>query len=199
MEEYTTVPASNLRRYFIQLTGQPPNVAKPLTPLEMQAYLDLVPSFLPKEYDQHLRYFTDDEEEMFMVIVEEFANAAFPYDSDMLERLASNAGKLVYGNDFRVGRKWRLGFERRFKSRLRKVKCGSICRSRGKKANGQVRDTVFKKFKNFLDQLVKDGKFTAEQASNLEDHMFNADEVGGDERGKSKKKSVQWGNSSGWN
>ena len=116
-----------------------------------------------------------------MITLEDAGNAAFPYDSDMLERMASNAGKGVYGKDFEVGRKWRLGFEKRFKQRMKKIKCGSICRSRGKKANTEIRDAVFKKFENFLADLIKDGKFTQAQTDNLQAHLCNPDEVGGDE------------------
>ena len=104
MEDLTKVPASNLRRYYIDLVGRPPNSKLPLTPKEMQAYLDLATTFEPKRYGDAQRYFLPDEEELFMITLEEAGNAAFPYESDMLERMASNAGKGVYGKDFEVGR-----------------------------------------------------------------------------------------------
>ena len=187
MQELTKVPASNLRRYFVDLVGRPPNKQTPLTATEMQAFLDLTKSYIPTGNGDHARYFTRDEEELFVITIEEAAAAAFPYDSQMLERMASKSGQLVYGEDFKVGVSWRRGFEKRWKKRLSKVKCGSICKSRGKKATVEVRDAVFKKFQNFLSSLVADGKFTEAQASNLGDHICNADEVGGDERGKSKQ------------
>lgn len=186
MADLTKVPATNLRRYFIDLVGRPPNKLKPLNAIEMQSFLDLAKSFVPKGNGDHARYFTPDEEELFVITIEEAAAAAFPYDSQILERMASKCGQLVYGEDFKVGVSWRRGFERRWKARLTKVKCGSICKSRGKKATVEVRDAVFKKFENFLKSLIDDGKFTETQARNLAAHICNADELGGDERGKSK-------------
>lgn len=71
---------------------------------------------------------------------------------------------------------------------MSKAKCISIDRVRGKKATAEIRDEVFKKFNQFLQTLVEDGSFTQAQVDNLGDHLVNVDEVGGDERGKSKSK-----------
>ena len=49
-----------------------------------------------------------------------------------------------------------------------------------------MRDAVFKCFNTFMDKLVEEGKFTAEQRANLVEHLCNGDEVGGDEKGKGK-------------
>ena len=58
----------------------------------------------------------------------------------------------------------------------------------GRKATAEVRDAVYKVFVKFLEDLQENGSFTAEQVENLGDHMCNADEIGGDERGQSRKK-----------
>ena len=187
MQELYRIPATNLRRYYIQLIGRPPNSEKGLPKVQQAKWQRLVKEFIPTTRGK-VGYFLKDEEELFVITLEEAWRAAFPYDTDMLERMASKAGKLVYGEDFVVGRKWRMGFERRWRDRLTKLKCGSIDRSRGKKATAEIRDAVFKKFKNFLESLVNDGKMSKDQVDNLGEHLANCDEVGGDERGKGKKK-----------
>ena len=188
MQEITRVPSTNLRRYFMELVGRPPNQKIPLSKPNQEKYLKLLQDFVPRSRGDKTRYFLRDEEELFVIAIEEAANAAFPYDTHMLERMASNAGKLVYGDNFEVGTKWRLGFEYRWKSRLSKAKCSSIDRTRGKKATAEIRDEVFKKFKQFLQTLVEDGSMTQSQVDNLGAHLANCDEVGGDERGKNKSK-----------
>ena len=82
--------------------------------------------FTPKGRGDSSRYFLKDEEELFVIVMEEAHKTAFPYDSDILERMVTNTDKLVYGQDFSVGKKWRLGFEKRWSKRLSKVKCGSL-------------------------------------------------------------------------
>ena len=128
---------------------------------------------------------------MFVIMLEEVHNAVFPYDRDTLKSLSTSSEKKIYGKDFQVDNTWVRCFENRWKERLAKVKCGSIDRSRGKKATAEVRDAVYDKFGKFLQQLIDEGNMTEEQAANLGDHLANADEVGGDERGQSKKKSLQ--------
>ena len=146
MEEYTRVPSTNLRRHFLSLVGRAPNTKIPLTKEEQKKFLPLAENYLPKGRGDGMRYFTLDEEEMFVITIEEAHAAAFPYDADTVERMASTAGKGVYGKSFKVGRKWRIGFEKRWAHRLTKVKCSSIDRARGKKATSEVRDAVFKNF-----------------------------------------------------
>lgn len=187
MQELTRVPASNLRRYYVQLVGRPPNHKRGMSTVQQEKWLPLVKEFVPKTRGP-AGYFLRDEEELFVITLEEAFRAAFPYDTDMLERMATNAGKGIYGKDFKVGVKWRVGFEKRWRDRLTTLKCGSIDRARGKKATSEVRDAVFKKFKIFLKTLVDEGKFTQDQVDNLQKHLANCDEVGGDERGKSKKR-----------
>ena len=123
-----------------------------------------------------------------MVLLEEAHNAAFPFDREALKYLATSAGRKIYGEEFTAGNTWVKCFEKRWRHRLTKVKCGSIDRSRGAKATAEVRDAVFEKFTAFIQKLVDDGNMTEEQAANLGDRIANADEVGGDERGQSKRK-----------
>ena len=138
MQELTKVPASNLRRYYIQLVGRAPNKKHGMSKVQQAKWLPLVKDFVPKTRGAP-GYFLRDEEELFVITLEEAYRAAFPYDGDMLERLASKAGQGVYGKDFKVGRNWRYGFEKRWKERLTTLKCGSIDRSRGKKATTEVK------------------------------------------------------------
>ena len=185
----TKIPRSNLMRWFQKLTGQKANAKKPLTKVEMDKYLPLARAFRPPPNGYHTRYFLDDEEEMFVIALEEAHNAAFPWDVDALIHLAESVGKTSYEDEnFTVSPNWVRGFERRWKKRLSKVKCGSISKMRGKKATTEVRDAVFKLFNSFMDRLVEDGKFTQSQRENLDQHLCNADEVGGDEKGKGKSK-----------
>ena len=187
MQELFGVPRSNLMRWFEQLTGRKASVKNRFNKREQQEFLIKAHQFRPP-LSQSRRYFTDDEEEMFVIMLEEAHNAAFPYDRDALKSLATSSGKKIYGKDFQVGNTWVRCFENRWKERLAKVKCGSIDRSRGKKATAEVRDAVYDKFEKFLQQLIDEGNMTEQQAANLGDHLANADEVGGDERGQSKKK-----------
>ena len=188
MEEYTRVPATVLRRHYIALVGKPPNKRIPLTLVEQHQAMQSLNDFVPTGKGDSSKYFTRDEEEMFVITIEESHAAAFPYDTDTVERMATQAGKAVYGEKFIAGRKWRLGFEARWKHRLSKVKCSSIDRCRGQKATAEVRDAVFEKFNKFVEKLVEDHKMTPAQVDNLGEHLANCDEVGGDERGKGTKK-----------
>ena len=86
--------------------------------------------------------------------------------------------------DFQVTDSWVRSFEKRWKERITKLKCSSIDRHRANKATGEVRDAVMKEFNRFVTDLVERKRFTQEQVENLVDHLCNADEVGGDERGR---------------
>ena len=128
-----------MMRWFEQLTGRKASVKNRFNKREQQEFLIKAHQFRPP-LSQSRRYFTDDEEEMFVIMLEEAHNAAFPYDRDALKSLATSSGKKIYGKDFQVGNTWVRCFENRWKERLAKVKCGSIDRSRGKKATAEVRD-----------------------------------------------------------
>ena len=187
MEELIKVPSTTLRRHYIDLVGRPPNKKHGMSKVQQAIKLEECKHYVPKTRGSP-GYFLRDEEELFVITLEEAFRAAFPYDGNMLERMASKAGKLAYGKDFLVTSKWRRGFEKRWRHRLCKLKCGSIDKARGKKATAEVRDQVFLKFKNFLNTLINDGKITQAQADNLGAHLANCDEVGGDERGQSKRR-----------
>lgn len=187
MQEFHKIPRSNLMRWYQQLTGKKANTRHPLNADEKKRFIEKAMQFELQQAHGR-RYFTRDEEELFVTLVEEAHNAAFPYDREALKHLATTSGKEIYGKDFEVGDTWLKTFERRWKHRLSKVKCSSIDRTRGRKATAEVRDAVYKAFVKFLEDLQENGSFTAEQVENLGDHMCNADEIGGDERGQSRKK-----------
>ena len=138
---------------------------------------------------QGKRLFTPHEELLIVEMLEVAAESAFPYNADALEASALNIGKAAYGSRFALGARgnWRKGFEKRFKDRIAKVKSSSICQRRAAAATEEVRDKVFAHFMLFCDNLVAQDKLTPAQRNNLGEHIGNADEVGGDERGKRKK------------
>ena len=138
---------------------------------------------------QGKRLFTDHEELLLVEMLEMAAEAAFPYNSDALEASAVNMGKAAYGAKFTLGDRgnWRKGFEKRHAARISKVKSSSICARRAASVTAEVRDKVFEHFLDFVDKLVANGDLTPKQRDNLVNHIINADEVGGDERGKRKR------------
>ena len=138
---------------------------------------------------QGKRLFTDHEELLLVEMLEMAAKQAFPYNAEALEASALNIGKAAYGSGFSLGKKgkWRYCFEKRWKARIEKVKSSSICQRRASAATEEVRDAVFQHFHDFVDSLVADGLMTPAQRNNLGERMVNADEVGGDERGKRGK------------
>ena len=92
----TKIPRTNLMRWFVDLTGEKANVKNPLTKPKQDMYLPLARAYRPPVNGQHTRYFLDDEEEMFVITLEEAHNAAFPYDTDALIFLADEVGKKAY-------------------------------------------------------------------------------------------------------
>ena len=198
--ELCGVPPNTLVRHFKHITGgKRPNVKRPLNKSEREAALEKLPTFEPKQMGQGKRIFLPHEELMIVEMLEASAQAAFPYNADALEATAQNLGQAAYGKSFTLGKagKWRQGFERRHKERIEKVKSSSICQRRAAAATEKVRDEVFKHFNEFLDRLVQQGDLTDEQRKNLGNHLANADEVGGDERGK-RKKVYQSRNAARW-
>ena len=110
-------PCDKLAQVLYTVIGRPPNSEKGIPKVQQAKWQRLVKEFIPTTRGK-VGYFLKDEEELFVITLEEAWRAAFPYDTDMLERMANKAGKLVYGEDFVVGRKWRMGFERRWRDRL---------------------------------------------------------------------------------
>ena len=134
------VPASTLRRHFKQLTGKLPNMKQPLNKTERADAINKLNHFEPKLTGQARRLFTRDEELLMVEMLEVAASCAFPYNADALEATALNLGKAAYGKDFKLGKrgKWRLGFEKRHKERISKVKSGSMHMStEGEQCNGR--------------------------------------------------------------
>ena len=187
--ELSGVPASSLKRHYEALTGKKPNVKQPLNKKDRREALDKLKHFEPKRLGQARRLFTHDEEILMVEMLEAAAKCAFPYNADALEATALNLGKAAYGKEFTLGKrgKWRKGFDKRHKERIFKVKSGSICQRRASSATVKVRDAVYHNFIFFLNELVSRGELTEAQRNNLGNHIINADEVGGDERGKRKK------------
>ena len=183
------VPPTSLVRHYQKLTSKRPNAKQPLTKAERVKYIEKLLTWEPALMGQAKRIFLPHEELLIVQMLEVAAECAFPYNKDALEATALNLGKAAYGAKFTLGAcgKWRRGFERRWKHRIDKVKSSSISQVRASSAKTKVRDLVFQHFIQFLDNLVKDDKLTAEQRDNLQDHIINADEVGGDEKGKRKK------------
>ena len=183
------VPPTTLARHYKKLTGKPPSARVPLSKSARANYIEKLQTWEPAQMGQAKRIFLPHEELLIVQMLEVAAECAFPYNADALEATALNLGKAAYGAKFSLGAcgNWRRGFERRWKHRLDKVKSSSISQVRASSANTKVRDRVFQHFIKFLDNLVEEGKLTAEQRANLQDHIINADEVGGDERGKRKK------------
>ena len=84
-------------------------------------------------------------------------------------------------------RGWLRGFERRYRHRLSKVKTSTLGHDRASKATAAVRDACYAKFTAMLASLVADGRLTQDQIDNhLGDMIMNADEIGGNEKGKRK-------------
>ena len=188
--ELSGVPASTLHRHYVDLTGKKPNVKQPLNKKDRSEALEKLKDWEPsKKLGQARRLFTHDEELLLVEMLEAAAKCDFPYNADALEATALNLGKAAYGKDFQLGKrgKWRAGFDKRHKARISRVKSGSICQRRASSATVQVRDAVYHNFTFFLNQLVEQGDLTEAQRNNLGQHIVNADEVGGDERGKRKK------------
>ena len=183
------VPPNTLARHFKDLTGKKPNVKHPLTKPQRREALQNVGLFFPRLMGQARRFFMPHEELLMVKMLEVAAQAAFPYNADALEATAINLGKALYGAGFTLGAKgrWRAGFEQRHKTAIKKVKSSSICQRRASSATKKVRDAVFDRFIAFLDNLVKQGSMTPTQRNNIGERLANADEVGGDERGKRKK------------
>ena len=213
MEEHYLVPRSTLMRHFRTVTGVNANIRiQSLTKIQISSMMEKIKAFDLPQCGDNNKYFTRDEEEMFVVMLEEAHNCAFPYDKEALKAMVSRAGRVAYGKvhflhlhfrvrvllcltmihihtqDFKVTDSWVRRFEKRWSDRLTKVKCSSIDKHRANKANAEVRDAVMKEFVRYLDDLVQRKEFTPEQVSRLDEHMCNGDEVGGDEKGKSKSK-----------
>ena len=79
MQEFYRVPRSNLMRWFEQLTGAKPNVRHPLSKSKQKEFLQKVQHYRPVNKSSR-KYFMPDEEEMFVICLEEAHNAAFPYN-----------------------------------------------------------------------------------------------------------------------
>ena len=188
--ELSGVPPNTLARHFKHLTGKRCNVKHPLTKPERTEFINkLKNSWEPKQMGQGKRLFLPHEELMIIEMLETAAQAAFPYNADALEATALNLGKAAYGKDFSLGTRsnWRKGFEKRWSSRIAKVKSSSICQRRAAAATEEVRDKVYDHFIEFVDGLVQQGSLTPAQRQNLGNHIANCDEVGGHEQGKRKK------------
>ena len=193
MEQFYRVPRSNLMRWFEQLTGARPNATQPLPKPKQEEFIEKAKHFRPLNRNSR-QYFMPDEEEMFVICLEEAHNAAFPYNRDALKHMATCSGKKLFGKDFQVGDTWVRGFEKRWKERLSRVKSSSIDRMRGKKATAEVRDAVFAKFTEFLQRLIDQGDMTEAQVAKLNEHLCNADdEVGGMNGGRASNESIRGG------
>ena len=145
-EEISGVPANTLVRHFKRITGgKRPNVKHPLNKSEREAALEKLPVYEPKRLGQHRLLFLPHEELMIVEMLEQGAQAAFPYNADALEATAQNLGQAAYGQGFTLGKagKWRRGFEKRHKARIDKVKSSSICARRASSATTKVRDEVY--------------------------------------------------------
>lgn len=181
--DLTGVPRNTLARHFKKLVCRTANEKNPLNKMQQQKYLELVGKYQPITGSGN-RYFTRDEELLFVTALQEAHDAAFPYDRTCLQIITSNVGKKIYDNNFSVGLKWIRKFEKRWSKELTLMKSSSIGRGRGEKAREDVRDKVFEKFVAYLGKLKQEGLMTEQQVRNLGDHLMNADEVGGDELGK---------------
>ena len=87
-------------------------MANKLSKGEQATYLRKAQEFRPP-FQTGRRYFTDDEEELFVVVLEEAHDAAFPFDRDALKHLATRTGRKIYGNEFKVDDTWVRRFEKR--------------------------------------------------------------------------------------
>lgn len=86
-------------------------------------------------------------------------------------------------------RHWVRGFERRFKGRFSKVKTCVLGKDHASRAKESIRDAIFANFVKMIDDLKRRGAINDEhlKEENWDNHVCNADEVGGREAGKRKK------------
>ena len=97
MEEHYRIPRSNLMRYFKSLADISANSTQSLSKLKIASLMEDAKDFYPPKVGECNKYFTHDEEEMFICMLEEAHNCAFPYDKDALKAMVSRSGQGSYG------------------------------------------------------------------------------------------------------
>ena len=186
-ENGARVPRATLIDLYKSLFGKKPNSLHKIALSRQTQMLSKIEEF---ELPSHGRgfFFTKDEEEMIVAALELAYERAFPWDQEnlvalvttMLAKMPKHKGKVP-------SRGWIRRFESRWAHRLDKIKAGALGPDRAKQATEEVRDEVYGKFVVMLQDLKGRGLFTQDQIDHIEDHIINADEVGGNEKGNRRR------------
>ena len=106
---------------------------------------------------------THDEEELVVASLEFAYQRAFPWDQENLIALVTSMlAKHPKHKGKTPSRGWVRGFEKRWSHRLSKIKAATLGQDRAAKATEEVRDEVFRKFVEMLEDLKSRELFTQE-------------------------------------
>ena len=186
-ENGSSIPRSTLVDLFKNFFGFKANSKHKIAKSKQEHMLKRLQKFELPSYGQP-QYFTKDEEELIVVALELAFERAFPWDRENLVGLVTSMFAEMPEHKGKVPtRGWIRRFEQRWSHRLDQVKTSALGKDRAEKATEEVRDKVHEKFVAMLADLKGKGFFTQEQIDNLQDHIINADEIGGNEAGTRRK------------
>ena len=186
-ENGVRVPRTTLIDLYKNVFGKRPNSRQKIALSQQTQMLEKIKCF---EFPSQGRsqFFSKDEEELIVAALELAHERAFPWDQENLVSLVTTMLAEIPEHKGKVpSRGWIRRFEKRWEHRLNKVKSSTLAPDRAAKATEEVRDEVYRKFVAMLEELKGRGLMTQGQIDNIGDHIINADEVGGNEKGTRRR------------